>query len=65
MSTPGGSLIHVHVGHGLLTRQVWMPSNGYFNSLDTINGVDCLNMSCQIDRCIGLLVVCLLGIQLR
>ena len=75
MSTPGGYLIPVHVGHGLLIRQsgcqvmadstVCMPSNGLFDSLDAINGVDCLNMSCGIDRCIGLLVVCLQGIQLR
>ena len=44
---------------------VWMPSNGSLDSVDAINGVDCLNMSCRTDRCIGLLVVCLLGIQLR
>ena len=46
-----------------LTVQV--PSNGLFDSQDAINGVDCLNMPCQIDRCIGLLIVCLLGTQLR
>ena len=44
---------------------VWMPSNGLFDSLDAINGIDCLHMSCRVDRCVGLLVVCLLGIQLR
>ena len=66
MSTPGGSFIHVYVGHGLLIRHVWMPSNGYstvwmpsnglFDSLDAINGIDCLHMSCRADRCVGLLV---------
>ena len=65
MSTPGESFIHVYVGHGLLIRHVWMPSNGSFDSLDAINGINCLHMSCRVDRCIGLLVVCLLGIQLR
>ena len=59
MSTPGESFIHVYVGHGLLIRHVWMASNGLFD------GIDCLHMSCRVDRCIGLLVVCLLGIQLR
>ena len=44
---------------------VWMPSNGLFDSLDAINGIDRLHMSCRVDRCAGLLVVCLLGIQLR
>ena len=68
MSTPGESFIHVYVGHGLLIRHIWMPSNGLCDSLDAtvwINGIDCLHMSCRVDRCIGLLVVCLLGIQLR
>ena len=37
MSTPGESFIHVYVGHGLLIRHVWMPSNGLFDSLDAIN----------------------------
>ena len=36
-----------------------MPSNGLFDSLDAINGIDCLHMSCRVDRCISLLVVCL------
>ena len=31
MSTPGESFIHVYVGHGLLIRHVWMPSNGLFD----------------------------------
>ena len=44
---------------------VWMPSNGLFDGLDAINGIDCLHMSCRVDGCVGLLVVCLLGIQLR
>ena len=44
---------------------VWIPSNGLLDSLDAINGIDCLHMSCRVDRCVGLLVVCLLGIQLR
>ena len=35
---------------------VWMPSNGLFNSLDAINGIECLHMSCRADRCTGLLV---------
>ena len=35
---------------------VWMPSNGLFDSLDAINGIDCLHMSCRADRCVGLLV---------
>ena len=76
MSTPGESFIHVYVGHGLLITDmsgcqvmaystVWMPSNGLFDGLDAINDIDCLHMSCRVDRCIGLLVVCLLGIQLR
>ena len=66
MSTSRGSVVHVHVGHGLLIRQsgcqvmadstVWMPSNGLFDSLNAINGIDCLHMSCRADRCIGLLV---------
>ena len=56
MSTPGGSFIHVHVGHRLLIRHVWMPSNGLFDSLDAINGIDCLHVSCRADRCVGLLV---------
>ena len=37
---------------------VWMPSNGLFDSLDAINGIDCLHMSCRADRCVGLLVCC-------
>ena len=65
MSTPGGSFIHVYVGHGLLIQQVWMPSNGLFDSLDAINGIDCLHMSCGVDKCICLLAVCLLGNQFR
>ena len=32
---------------------------------DAINGVDCRNMPRPFDRCIVLLVVCLLGTQLR
>ena len=66
MPTSRGSFVHVHVGHGLLIRKsgcqvmadstVWMPSNGLFDSLDAINGIDCLHMSCRADRCIGLLV---------
>ena len=35
---------------------VWMPSNGLFDSLDVINGINCLHMSCRADRCVGLLV---------
>ena len=31
MSTPGGSFIHVYMGHRLLIRQVGMPSNGSFD----------------------------------
>ena len=62
MSTSRGSFVHVYMGHGLLIRHVcadstvWMPSNGLFDSLDAINGIDCLHMSCRADRCIGLLV---------
>ena len=35
---------------------VWMPSNGLFDSLDAINGIECLHMSCRAGRCTGLLV---------
>ena len=31
MSTPVESFIHVYVGHGLLIRHIWMPSNGLFD----------------------------------
>ena len=27
---------------------VWMPSNGFFDSLDAINGIDCLHMSFEL-----------------
>ena len=40
---------------------VWMPSNGLFESLDAINGIDCLHMSCRVDRCIGLLWYVMVG----
>ena len=46
-------------------QTVWMPSNVFFDSLDAINGIESLHMSCRVDRCIGLLVVCLLDIELR
>ena len=55
MSAPGGSFIHVYVGHRLLILHVWMPTNGLSDSLDAINGIHCLHMSCRVDRCIGCL----------
>ena len=41
MSTSRGSFVYVHVGQGLLIRHVWMPSNGLFDSLEAINGIEC------------------------
>ena len=43
-------------GAGTADSTVWMPSNGLFDSLNAINGIECLHMSCRANRCTGLLV---------
>ena len=48
MSTSRGSFVHVHVGQGLLIQHVWMPSSGLFDSLDAINGIECLHMPVEL-----------------